>query len=49
MDVTPTAGPDSNAPDEAGQVKKAWIPPRLTVHGSIPTLTFGSPLSKTPP
>lgn len=42
MDETPTIGPDSNIPDGASQVKKAWTPPRLTVHGTLPAMTFAA-------
>jgi hypothetical protein len=42
MDMAPTVGPDRNAPDEARPVKKGWIAPRLTVHGTLPALTFST-------
>lgn len=40
MEETPTVSPDSNSPNGASPVKKAWTPPRLTVHGTLSTMTF---------
>jgi hypothetical protein len=41
-----TGPPDSEVPRVESPAKKAWGPPRLTAHGTLPVLTLALSLRK---
>jgi hypothetical protein len=50
VDMVPTVDPKSGTPLGAGETRKVWTAPRLTVHGALPAMTLApSVVTKTPP